>query len=921
MSVREKDYTPLVLRERSTPGARQGSSRARAWPPTVAILLCVALAAGAFVAFVAGDVVWRPALGEAAGFSPIDSAAIQEVWPAVGTTRGPGATLAMASNRAVGAVAGGPVSGAAAVLAGLAVVAVTFLFIRGLGGGSLAAGAGALALAFGGLFWSRVTGEQLAPVAALAGLFALAGLWRWSIRGAPLPLVGGGAAFALALAVHPSAIAAVPALLAFVFWQRPLRRWPAALVLLGAAAAGASMAISELDGLRTADWLLAPTSRAFAQRLAELGGVLAADFGPLGLCFLAVGAIALGRDRPATLLLFGGWALSVLAATLHWAAPDWRGELLPALVPGWILVGVGLHWFFVTYGERRPLVAAALVLALPALGFAAHFQTAASARAATTVVDRYLNELATVLPQTPVVLAEGGPLDRAVARNEASDLGWSRIAQDPVVLDEHLDSGRLVVGFAGARANLEALGFRFRPVGDAGIPMTLDEVIRTVPIGWTVAIAAGPGLARALPPGNRPTFAAVGGRANLFGTRRMRYALVGVRGGAAIEQIDAVEASIDLPAGEPVGRRRTPAALTATSDAQGAAVYLSGSRVAGTATGIALAIVTPQGDLAAAYQIEADDGLQFRVDPRSLRAGALAGREPCAELETGAWVDATEPVGYGGLGLVLPPKARLQVYVASLRRLHPRQARLRHRSVPDLAVRSFEGERDREMLEAAFAGDGVEGGALRSYPYVYRIEASSRPRRSTQLALRLGGFGEIALARLSSAARPARACAAMRGGAGLFARLAAGATADQVRMEDDDLFVNGWERAERIGSSVLRWTNRDEAQLLLPLARAAAVTLEFEVRSLAAGATLGVRVNDVELAPIPISSDIGVVRWEVPAGAWRAGMNRLWVRVDRLARPSDLYGVVDDRLLGVAVEAVRLRLARTETLGDPEGRR
>ncbi len=905
-----------MLRDRtSEAGPGPSGGRRSWWAAASAVLLCVALAASAFVVFVAGDVVWRPALGDYVGFTPIDAAAVQEVWPAVGTTRGPAATLANASNRAVRAVAGGPVSGAAAVLAGLVVVALTFLLIRGLGGGSLAAGSGALALAFGGLFWSRVTGEQPIPVAALFGLFALAGLWRWSIRGAPLPLVGGVAAFALAVAVHPNALAALPALVAFMLWQRRLPAWPAALALVGAAAAGAGMAISALDGPRTADWLLPPASRAFGQRLGEVGGVLAVDFGPLGLCFLAVGAVALGRARPATLLLVGGWALSVLAATLFWAAPDWRGGLLPALMPCWILVGIGLHWFFVTYGERRPVVAAALVLVLPSLGFAAHFQAAASARAATTVVDRYLSELATVLPQAPVLVAEGGPLDRAVARQQVLDPGWSRVAQDPVVLDQHLDSGRLVVGFAGARANLEALGFRFRPVGGAGIPMTLDEVIRTVPIGWTVAIAAGPGLARVLPPGGRPTFAAVGGNVNLFGTRRMRYALVGVRGGAAIEQLDAVEASVDVPAGEPVGRRRTPVAVTAKSDAQGAVVYLSGARAAGPATGIALAIVTPQGELAAAYQTESEGGLQFRVDPPSLRAGALAGREPCVELETGAWVDATKPAAYSGLGLVLAPNARLQLYVASTRRLNPRQARLRHRGVPDLAVQPFEGEVDREMLEAALAGDGVEGGALRRYPYVYRIEASSRPRRPTQLALRLGGFGELALARLVSADRSARACAAMRGGAGLFARLAAGATADEVRMEEDDLFVNGWGRAERIGASVLRWTNRDEAQLLLPLARAAAVTLELEVRSLADGATLAVRVNDVELEPTPISSDIGLARWKVPASAWRAGMNRLWVRVDRLARPSELYGVADDRLLGVAVAAIRLRLGDAETHG------
>jgi hypothetical protein len=897
---------------------RQNKAVRRAGAGLIAAL-CVVIAAVVFATLETSDVIWRPVLVEHPGYAPIDSGSVQEIWPAVGTAKGAAATLSRAGDAMVAVVAGAGATPSVGswILVGLVAVVLMFAFIRNLGGGLIAASSGALSMAFAGVFWSRVTSEQPAPMAALLTLGTIGGLFLWARSNRMPALVLAAAFFLLSVAAHPPTVVALPFLAAFTIWgPAPRRRaWLAALTLALSAAVGATAAVITLDGPSPSDWWLSPASRALSDRLIEAAGRLVTDFGVLGIGFLAVGSVALARVRPRILFLLGGWTVATGLAALLWAAPDWQSSLLPALVPAWALVGCGIEWSLREGRRRERAAVAILALALPTLTFFSHYPAGTGARAATTFVDRYLDQLGDMLPEPPVVVAEGGAIDRAVARREVVDPAWSRAAQDPDGLDQLLDSGKLVVGFAGARRNLESLGFRFLPLRDVGLAMTVDELIETLPAGWVIAIAVGSGFARALPPSSEPTFGQIGGTTRLFGANRMRYAIIGGRGFAsAAEQTDARAARVAVLAGDPIGPSRAPAALRAESTASGGIVEYAGQRVAETRTGLALAVVRPDGELAGAYQAEASRASELIVDPSNLRAAALVAREPCAQIAPGAWTDVTEPAAFGSVGLVLDPGAWLELYVAADHPLRPRQAPLHLRGAPDVSIEAFRPAADPASFELALTRDAIDTtSALGSASYVYRVVARSRPRRASQVALRLGGFGTYALARIVGSEAAVKACAAMRGGAGLLARLRARATTDRINIRNDDLFVHGWERAERAVNSVFRWTNTNRAEMLLPLSEVFTGAFELDARALVEGSELRVRVNDTQLAPMALSTRSRTYSWPIEPTMLRAGMNRIWIDTDRLARPSDLGGSGDIRSLGVAVEAVRLRLtARTE---------
>ena len=64
-------------------------------------------------------------------------------------------------------------------------------------------------------------------------------------------------------------------------------------------------------------------------------------------------------------------------------------------------------------------------------------------------------------------------------------------------------------------------------------------------------------------------------------------------------------------------------------------------------------------------------------------------------------------------------------------------------------------------------------------------------------------------------------------------------------------------------------------------------------------------VNDVALPVPPLRPGVATYRLTVPAGVWRAGMNRLELSTSALVRPSDVSDSRDERELGLAVSGLR----------------
>jgi hypothetical protein len=491
------------------------------------------------------------------------------------------------------------------------------------------------------------------------------------------------------------------------------------------------------------------------------------------------------------------------------------------------------------------------------------------------------------------------------------------VAQDPDLIEAHMARGRPVLGFDGARANLAELGFRFRPVDRAGVPMTPDELIDTVPPGWIVAVATGEHFGHWLPRRTHPGLGAIGATIQTFGSRA-RYVAIGVKdsGVAAVEQAGA-RADVIVRAGDPApGAMRWPADLRARSGADGGVVLYGGRPVARTSTGIALAVVSPAGALAGAFSAEFSGELRIPVRPSGFRAALVAGREPCTAIAGGRWMDVSRQTTLSSLAALLEPDQRVVAYLASDRVLRPRAKALRHAHAPALQVEQYDTRQPdgAAALAAAMSHDGLSDDvSITSGPLVFRIDVTARRAGRSQLALRLGGSAGRAVARLVAGGATGRVdvCGAMRGGAGLFA--GAGSEVEEIDLANAELLPYGWDRLEHNGPRRRRWTRVPAADVLVPLSRVGPIAMEIDIEPAGPpGTRLDVRINGHALPSTALSGGVNTYRFLVAAEAWREGMNLMTIATSALVRPSDVSASRDDRQLGLAVSAIRLVIADTD---------
>jgi len=765
-------------------------------------LACAVLVVAVFTGVRTPEAIWAPRLVDHPGFTPVDTAVVQEHWPA---SR---AAVIGAIQGLAGFVVGEsvPLATAAAAIA----VLVVFLVLRRWTGRGLVAAASALGLAFGGLFWSRSAGGQPAVYAALFALAGLGSLASWRERNQrQASALAAAAAIGLTVAIQPVAAAGVPVLLLYLLTAPSRSRAERAIASLAlvATSAGGLLLTGFVPGLsfEMADWLAPGGLPGVLARTTALGSVLVSDFGVLGLGFLAAGVLALLAQRSPRLFLIGGWITCVTAMALVWAAPDWRTTALPALVPAWLIIGLGMQAVLDASTGGRRAVAVVTVVLLPIMSLPGHYWMGTRAGSAAHFIDEFIDGLEETLPEETTFLAEGGPVDRLVlGRAAGSAPGWNRIAQDPERIEQASRSGRHLVAFAGARANLEPLGFRFEPLRHAGVMASLDELLDSVPSGWIVAVAAGTALPRALPPAAQPTFEAIGGRTQLFGMRQVAYAAIGIKGDAQalFESADSTNSTVELRAGDAVRLTwRAPASVRASSTADGGVIEYSGHIVARSTTGIALAVISTTGELAGAFAAESGPDMRLRIVPGTLAPARLTGREPCLDLDT-TWRDASGVTRFGSVGALMDRGERLVLYVSASHPLNPHLAPLRHSHVPVLAVEPFrfDAPGDRARLDERLARDAVPATFLSDDDrWIYRVDAEAPADHRAQLALRLGGFADRGVARVELAgdAQAVAACAATLGGTPL---LSSSASAD-LPLEREELFPFGWDRVEQLGDT------------------------------------------------------------------------------------------------------------------------
>jgi hypothetical protein len=442
-----------------------------------------------------------------------DTPKLQFVGAVLGTPHSPGYPLYVwlswiFSRLPLGSTVAFRVNLLSAVCSGAA-IGILSLVLRELGCRRLVAFAGALAIAFGRLFWSQ---SLLAEVYALNVLLfggVLLFLLRWSRSRRFGDLAWALVFFAAGLAHHLTLAMTAPALLAFALMVDPhvvtTRTLRAAIV---ACVAGLSCYL--FVWVRTHQH--APFLEVRANTLSDLVGIVSArQFSPAlfrfsfrelvvqraplvsawlmselrwgGVAAAAIGAMWLAYGRRRDLVLLAGSAAAVMVFALNYDVYDVQVFLIIPMVAFGLLAGVGLEALcraaqavirrgevLTRTSEARPGVpraavgrlltaaASAAVLILPLTQFRANFKV--NNHRGHTFEAQYFDALFKALPPRSAIVAESYTIDHMVLyKLLAEDGGRGRrievIPADAGVVRRYVSSGFAVFAFSNGRSELQ----------------------------------------------------------------------------------------------------------------------------------------------------------------------------------------------------------------------------------------------------------------------------------------------------------------------------------------------------------------------------------------------------------------------------------------------------------------------------------
>ncbi len=792
-----------------------------------------------------------------------------------------------------------------AVAAALA-VALMFLLLRRLEAAPAPALAAALCFGFGPILWSQATLAEVYTLAAALLAVLLLALASWGRTRAPGCLDLAVFLAALGMAHHTSVAMVVPALVVYVLATdrraavapRFLGRG-ALLVLLGlspyllvlfrnlqgAPYLGArARTLGELWGvMRGASF----EGRVFAFDLATLatdralllGALLRRELSLLGLVLVAVGLVALGRRARRDALLLGLCAAGLLLFVLGYDVPDLDVFLIPALVPLWVLAGVGLDR--VARGAARALPAALLAaaaLALPAAQAALHFR--ASDHSERRFEMRYFEALFDALPARAAIAAESYTVDHMVLYELFAE--QAARGRDVITVPGDAESVASVVGrgyttfvFGRTAEALQSLGYRLAAVALPG--PALGEYVKTLPRQRVVMQAGRRG---------EETVAALGSPA-------APEARIARGDGAAVEAAK----------GQVVGPVAAPADLRAEVR-DGGFLFAAGARLLRSESGLAVAVLGPGGRVIEAHDLDAT--LRVPFDARAFPLFRVVGLPECSDVGGGGWSDVTRAASAGRVLLRVdnhaPFEASALLWLFADRPLGPRVEGSHGHGTPAVEVRAFSPVEARAALRAD--GLSVELSAAHAVRVTLRVDDGGQ---SSATRLDLGGLASMAWARgRADIDNPKRVqvCGLVPGDADPGAR----ETRIAFGPEAAAFLGAGWHDPEPAG---FRWSSAAQADVRWPIDAPAPRRLRVRAMPLAGvgvvPASLGVRLNGTSLGSQDTVAGFASYDFEVPAATQRAGTNRLSIVVEKARSPRALGLSSDERLLGVAISDLALR--------------
>lgn len=850
---------------------------------------------------------------------------------------------------------------------GVATVVVAFFAARTLGCRRVSAVAVALSLAAGRRFWQNSVIAEVYTLNALLWALAILKLLQWGRGRRVRDLYGALGCFALGFGNHLTILGLLPALACFVLAvdRRSVR---VRHLLIGAGIVVLGLGQYGFIWLRTyqkalyletriatfSDLYAALTARQFRGgfvpanlvellemlpgRASQLVRALYGEFGVLGAGLAGFGLWLLVRRRNPAAVLLGMSVLTVGFLTVA-VEGDIGGFLLPVFVALWIVAAVGLDGTLSTAEAPRAWVrgaSLACLVALP-LGQVSSNYRLNDYRPRTFTRDYFRALFRDLPPRSAVVLEEYTPSEMftyAVVSGDFPRLGPppQLVRANPATVAQLLGEGMSVFAFPSAVPALRGYGFVFEPFELGG--STLREFLEGVPASSIVALVGNDG---ALPDELART---LGGRGLSSWARPYLWATVGVKGASAgaLQWTSHSSLQVSVEAGHALagGNRRLPVGLELEASPSAAVLKSDDEELARADRGIALVVLTPEGGIIERQTFEVRRGLRTALPMGPWPLARVAGTLRCVALGDNRWHDVGALGDRGGVEVRLdnyrPFKAALVLYVVSRVPVQPRlwdffagcQGTDPCPAIeePALDWQAYApGDPDqRVQLEARLAADGLEG-----------VELPSPDVRVTRIVAAVDDQGQFVAFQLGLGAVPIRMFARARtdmvddrrgslcevpSGPGLFAARDERRRVISMRGEPGVVFGSGWHPREGRGDDAFRWTAEPEAWLLLPLARHGAFRLTIEARRLEGAARppqrLSVEVNGWRGAPRPLTPDWRSYRWDVPASAWRQGMNEVALRVTRVEQPAAL-GLSDDvRWLGVAVRRIELELPGEE---------
>ena len=510
-----------------------------------------------------------------------------------------------------------------------------FLVTRNLGGGAFGASAAAIGIGVMAPFWAESLMTGVPGTTALwvmAALFALvhgAAAWR---RGW---ILAGFAGLAFATANHPSALAIVPAVVAYL-WIMNRRLLPApagvvgALFLLAAGLVAFGVGVSQASrawpafGLEgNLEWLSAVQQALRGGRSPEVSWLVSArhampavwrqmtsDLGVLGYLLLAFGLWRLWSRRwRDAVLVTGALAGSIVFASQAWG-PDLSAALIPLRAMAWIGVGLGATWMVDaspgTWARTGSVLVAFMV---PVAGLVSGY----TARHTTPIpwvasADGLLQDQV-VLPSA--IVAEDAFIDRLVfhqlGRSSVSRPAPVRVAPEVQQVDAALRRGLPVVAFHAGGARLAQV--HAPTIERQVVVRSVRGLLARLSHGTVVALVAAGPVQTVLGNDIGAAFEPIGARG---GTPRpdSTLAIVGVAGsrGSAFESVASGNLSVEIKAGEPIGNSgaEAPARIRLRSVGGGVWIDVNEQTVAYAGSGAALAVLAPDGRLLASYVLAPD---------------------------------------------------------------------------------------------------------------------------------------------------------------------------------------------------------------------------------------------------------------------------------------------------------------------------